>query len=44
MVETERPLSVEEIREALKAAPGVTVVDDPQNYVYPYATRECWSR
>ena len=33
--ETERPLSVEEIREALKAAPGVTVVDDPQNYVYP---------
>lgn len=33
--ETECPLSVEEIREALKAAPGVTVVDDPQNYVYP---------
>ena len=33
--ETERPLRVEEIREALKAAPGVTLVDDPQNYVYP---------
>lgn len=33
--ETERPLSVGEIREALKAAPGVTLVDDPQNYVYP---------
>ena len=33
--ETERPLSVEEIREALKAAPGVTLEDDPQNYVYP---------
>ena len=33
--ETEHPLSVEEIREALKAAPGVTVVDDPQNYIYP---------
>ena len=33
--ETERPLSVEEIREALKVAPGVTLVDDPQNYVYP---------
>ena len=33
--ETKRPLSVEEIREALKVAPGVTVVDDPQNYVYP---------
>ncbi len=33
--ETERPLSVEEIRNALKDAPGVTLVDDPQNYVYP---------
>ena len=33
--ETERPLSVEEIRKALEAAPGVTLKDDPQNYVYP---------
>ncbi len=33
--ETERPLSVDEIRQALTAAPGVTLVDDPQNYVYP---------
>lgn len=33
--ETERPLSVEEIRNALKNAPGVTLKDDPQNYVYP---------
>lgn len=33
--ETEEPVSVEQIREALKAAPGVTLVDDPQNYVYP---------
>lgn len=33
--ETERPVSVEAVREALKAAPGVTLVDDPQNYVYP---------
>lgn len=33
--ETERPLSVEEIRQALQAAPGVTLKDDPQNYVYP---------
>lgn len=33
--ETEKPLTVEEIRETLKAAPGVTLVDDPQNYVYP---------
>lgn len=33
--ETENPLEVAAIREALKAAPGVTLVDDPQNYVYP---------
>ena len=33
--ETKRPLSVAEIRDALKSAPGVTLVDDPQNYVYP---------
>ena len=33
--ETERPVSVEEIRGALKNAPGVTLKDDPQNYVYP---------
>ncbi len=33
--ETEEPVSVEAIRKALEAAPGVTVVDDPQNYVYP---------
>ncbi len=33
--ETEQPVSVEAIREALVKAPGVTVVDDPQNYVYP---------
>ncbi len=33
--ETEQPVSVDAIREALEKAPGVTVVDDPQNYVYP---------
>ncbi len=33
--ETEEPVSVEQIRKALEAAPGVTLVDDPQNYVYP---------
>lgn len=33
--ETEKPLSVEAIRKCLEEAPGVTVVDDPQNYVYP---------
>lgn len=34
-LETESPLSVEQVRQALAAAPGVTLVDDPQNYVYP---------
>ena len=33
--ETERSLSVEEIREALRKAPGVSLVDAPPNYVYP---------
>ncbi len=33
--ETEQPVSVAQIREALVAAPGVTLVDEPQNYVYP---------
>ncbi len=33
--ETEQPLAVADIRKALEAAPGVTLVDDPQNYVYP---------
>ena len=34
-LETERPVSVEEVRKVLADAPGVTLVDDPQNYVYP---------
>lgn len=34
-IETERPISVEEAREALAAAPGVTLEDDPANLVYP---------
>ncbi len=34
-IETEAPLSVAQVREALQGAPGVTLVDDPQNYVYP---------
>ena len=33
--ETEKPLEVAEVRDALTKAPGVTLVDDPQNYVYP---------
>lgn len=34
-IETEYPLSVDTIRKAMKDAPGVKLVDDPQNYVYP---------
>ena len=34
-IETERPISVEEAQQALAAAPGVTLVDDPANLVYP---------
>lgn len=34
-IETQRPLSVEEIRAALAKAPGVIVEDDPANKVYP---------
>lgn len=33
--ETERPLSVEEVRAALAAMPGVVVMDDPAAKVYP---------
>ena len=34
-METEQPLTVDEVRKALAVAPGVTLEDDPQNYVYP---------
>ena len=34
-IETERPISVEEARTALSSAPGVTLLDDPSNLVYP---------
>ena len=34
-VETERPLSVEEVRKALSNGKGVQVQDDPQNGIYP---------
>ena len=33
--ETQEPISDEAIRKALATAPGITLVDDPQNYVYP---------
>ena len=34
-VETERPLSVEEVQKAISAAPGVTLQDDPATKTYP---------
>jgi aspartate-semialdehyde dehydrogenase len=34
-IETEKPLSPEEARRLLSAAPGVKVMDDPSNGVYP---------
>ena len=34
-IETERPISVEEARTAIAAAPGCTLKDDPSNLVYP---------
>jgi aspartate-semialdehyde dehydrogenase len=37
-VQTRRELSPERARELLRAAPGVTVVDDPGNALYPLAT------
>jgi aspartate-semialdehyde dehydrogenase len=36
-VQTREPLSLEECREALRSAPGVTVVDDPADGLYPLA-------
>ncbi|MBR4897885.1 MAG: aspartate-semialdehyde dehydrogenase [Prevotella sp.] len=34
-IETERPLSVEEAQQAIAAAPGCTLVDDPSTLTYP---------
>lgn len=34
-VETQRPLSVEEVQNALATAPGVTLQDDPASQAYP---------
>jgi aspartate-semialdehyde dehydrogenase len=34
-IETERPMTAGQVREILAAAPGVTVLDDPFNNVYP---------
>ena len=34
-LKTERPLEISEVREALRAAPGVSLVDDPASASYP---------
>ncbi len=34
-IETERPVTCEEVRKVLEDAPGVEVVDDPENAEYP---------
>jgi aspartate-semialdehyde dehydrogenase len=38
-VQTREQLSPERARELLEAAPGVTVLDDPENALYPIATK-----
>jgi aspartate-semialdehyde dehydrogenase len=38
LVETERPITVEEARALWEKAPGVTVVDDTSANLYPLAT------
>jgi aspartate-semialdehyde dehydrogenase len=36
-VETKRKISVAEVKELLASAPGVKLVDDPENGIYPLA-------
>ena len=36
-IETERRLTAQEAREILRAAPGILLLDDPQNEIYPTA-------
>jgi aspartate-semialdehyde dehydrogenase len=36
-VETHKPFTIPEVSAMLAKAPGVTVIDDPQNNVYPLA-------
>ncbi|MFO0888760.1 MAG: aspartate-semialdehyde dehydrogenase [Isosphaeraceae bacterium] len=37
LIETERPITVAQARELWEAAPGITVVDDPERKKYPLA-------
>ncbi len=36
-IETEKPVDIDEVRQILSNAPGVKVMDDPQNKIYPTA-------
>ena len=36
--EFEKPVSVERAREVLKTYPGIALVDDPKNHIYPVST------
>ena len=36
-IETEKPFTLEAVRELLRAAPGIKLMDDPANLVYPTA-------
>jgi aspartate-semialdehyde dehydrogenase len=38
LVETERPITVEQVRAVWASAPGLTVIDDPLNRAYPLAS------
>jgi aspartate-semialdehyde dehydrogenase len=42
-VETTRQMTPQEARNAFAAVPGVVVVDDPENHVYPIATQAAGS-
>ena len=37
-IETDRKITADEVRELLSQAPGVTIIDDPANNLYPLAT------
>lgn len=37
-IETREPITADETRALLKASPGVEILDDPQNNIYPLAT------
>ena len=37
-IETKEPITADETRTLLKASPGVEILDDPKNNIYPLAT------